>query len=275
MKLFCLVIALAFVATTASDSWGQSKQPSPKASQQTPAQQDRGTEKAPVVVKVLPAEKSKDELESEKAKEESERQLVKLTGDLANYTKFLFIATGLLFVATGGLIIAGFRQLRDAKRQLLLSRQVERAYVSGGIIIEWGDTNRSEAEYGPGGTVLMRTIKEPRDVVITVSNHGKTPAYITEMDVQICKPADLPKLPDYANCDVTLNLSIGPGIENVRTRKQFGFPEAAAKIIYGRIHYRDIFGDTHMTGFIFQPMASGVILTVESTMARLEYTPWD
>lgn len=118
MRLRCLVIVLTFLAAMASDSRGQSKQPSSKASQQNAAQQERGTENSPVVVKVLPTEKSKEEFAREVEKQESDRQLVKLTGDLANYTKLLFAATAALFLATIGLMVVGFHQVRDAKHAI-------------------------------------------------------------------------------------------------------------------------------------------------------------
>jgi hypothetical protein len=96
----------------------KSQQPPSQASQQQPIKEERGSEKSPVIVKVLPPEKSKDELDAEIAKQESDRQLVKLTGDLAAYTRLLFVATGLLAVITAGLVIAGFLQVRDAKASI-------------------------------------------------------------------------------------------------------------------------------------------------------------
>src|SRR5665647_561304 len=69
MRLRCLAGALILVAAFASDSWGQSKQPSAKAGQQSAGQQERGTNNSPVVVKVIPTEKSKDELAREDAKD--------------------------------------------------------------------------------------------------------------------------------------------------------------------------------------------------------------
>src|SRR5450432_883364 len=105
MRLRCLVVALTFLAAIASDSWSQSKQSPSKANQQNAAQQDRGTENSPVVVKVLPTEKPQNELENEKEKLKSDRLLVNLTGDLAKYTNRLFWATFLLGLITAGLVI--------------------------------------------------------------------------------------------------------------------------------------------------------------------------
>src|SRR5258708_10323361 len=122
MRFRCLLTALVLLATFASDSWSQSKQPSPKASQQKAAQQERGSEDSPVVVKVIPTEKPKDELAREDAKDKEktaiDRQIASLTGELALYTKLLFAATAVLALITFGLVVVGFRQVRDAKQAI-------------------------------------------------------------------------------------------------------------------------------------------------------------
>jgi hypothetical protein len=122
MRFRCLVVAMAFLAAIASDSWGQSKQPSPKAGQQNSAQQERGTDNSPIVVKVLPTEKTKDDLTREDAKDKEktaiDQKLVSLTGDLALYTKLLFVATAVLALITLGLVVTGFLQIRDARETI-------------------------------------------------------------------------------------------------------------------------------------------------------------
>src|SRR5258707_6835306 len=90
MRFRCLLTALVLLAAFASDSWGQSKQPSPKASPQKATQQEPGSEDCPVVVKVIPTEKSKDELARQQAQAQENATL---SGDLAFYTKQLIIAT--------------------------------------------------------------------------------------------------------------------------------------------------------------------------------------
>src|SRR5258708_39718546 len=114
MKVRRLVLGLALLAIFASDSWGQSKQQPPKANPQNTTQQERGTENSPVVVKILPTEKSETELHSEKEKQETDRQIVRLTDDLAKYTKLLFFATAALLLVTPGLFIFGYSQSKDA-----------------------------------------------------------------------------------------------------------------------------------------------------------------
>jgi hypothetical protein len=97
MRLHCLVISLVLLAAFASDSWGQSKQPPSKTSQQKATQQERGSEDLPVLVKVIPTEKTKDDLAREDAKDKEklavDNRIATLTGELALYAKLLFIAT--------------------------------------------------------------------------------------------------------------------------------------------------------------------------------------
>jgi hypothetical protein len=114
VALFLVVLATAI----ASDSSGQSKENPPKASQQSTAQQERGTEQSPVTVKVLKSEKSPDELKVEQEKQEADRQLVAFTEELAKYTQKLFIATSALAAITLGLFFVAFRQVSNARRAI-------------------------------------------------------------------------------------------------------------------------------------------------------------
>jgi hypothetical protein len=122
MRLRYFALALTLLAALASDSWGQSKQPPTKTGQQNAAQQERGTENSPVVVKVIPAEKSKDEIVRDDAKDKEklavDERIASLTGDLAFYTKLLFAATAALALITVGLVKASFSQVRDAKQAI-------------------------------------------------------------------------------------------------------------------------------------------------------------
>jgi hypothetical protein len=92
MKVRCLVIALAFLAANASDSWGQSQRKSPpreeaKTSQQPAASDQRGTEQSPAFVKIIPSPKTAEEAEADRREREDKNKsdwwLVKLTGALA------------------------------------------------------------------------------------------------------------------------------------------------------------------------------------------------
>jgi hypothetical protein len=195
MRLRCLVIALTLLlAAIASDSWGQSKQPSPKASQQKATQQERGSEDSPVVVKVLPAEKPKDELAREIEKQDADRQLVKLTGDLAHYARLLFWATGFLALVTGGLVYFGFRQVRDNRRSIKAAEdstriaeraltKLERPYL---FILDynWLLTEKAKADGPECG------------LVYTVANGGKLPAFIKAVKLGIGIGESIPSMQD-------------------------------------------------------------------------------
>jgi hypothetical protein len=197
MKVRSVAVALALLATSASDSWGQSKQTLPRTGQQKNTQQERGTEVSPVVVKVVPTEKSKGDLDTEKAKQESDRHLVKLTADLANYTMFLFFATAALFLAIIGLVVVGFRQVRDARRSINAAEdstriaeraltELERPFV-GIEIIDSGFKSElvAEEEY-------YVTLEE--NLTFRYVNHGRSPATIIETSdkFDICTANELP-----------------------------------------------------------------------------------
>jgi hypothetical protein len=92
MKFRCLMIALAFLAALASDSWGQSKRSTPpreetKTSQQRAAADQRGTEQSPAVVKIIPTPKTAEEAEADRKEKEqkdtNDTRLVWFTGLLA------------------------------------------------------------------------------------------------------------------------------------------------------------------------------------------------
>jgi len=160
MRLRCLVIALTFLATIASDSWSKSKEPSTKTSQQNTAQQERGSENSPLVIKVIPSEKTKDDLAREDAKNEQklaiDERVASLTGDLALYTELLFAATAVLALITLGLVIVGYRQVRDARRSIVAAEtsakiaekaltELEAPFIAVKIVnsgINWGKASR-------------------------------------------------------------------------------------------------------------------------------------
>ena len=149
-----LVIALVLLAAFASGSWGQSQEPSTGKKSQ-PQQQtkqpdkgagsdQRGTPDAPVVVKILPTQKSDAESENDK-KERDERaeaerkktrldeQLVDFNGDLAYYTKALVWVAVLQFLALIGQVIFLRLSLQESRRATDTAREAmvagERAFV--------------------------------------------------------------------------------------------------------------------------------------------------
>jgi hypothetical protein len=266
MKLRCLLIALAFLAAFASDSWGQSKQPSSKATQQKSNEQDRGTESSPVVVKVMPTEKPKDELEAEKTKQESDRQLVKLTGDLANYTQLLFGATAALVIAAAGLVILGFYQSRDTKRSIKAAEDSAR-------IAARALTELERPFVGIEITSVGFSVKDPKsdpyvmlegDLRFRFANYGRTPATIIELfdEFHVCEPG---KMPDPVNPEIEgikfpFGFIVGANRRSPpSTRSQsegidqniwLTFTAGESELfLIGFIRFRDIFDNRHLTGF--------------------------
>lgn len=265
MRFRCLLTALVLLAAFVSDSWGQSKQPSPKASPQKATQQERGSEDSPVVVKVIPTEKSKDELARENAKD---KEIATLTGDLAFYTKQLFVATATLALITLGLVVLGFRQVRDARRSITAAEdstriaeraltELERPFV-GVDVMDSGFKSElvSEEEYYVTleGNMTFRYI-----------NHGRSPATIIETSdkFDICSPKQLPDPidPSALGNQVPFGVIVGAngGTSPPSTRepsrgidKQEFLRVTSGDdnlIFIGYVRFRDIFNRTHVTGF--------------------------
>lgn len=115
-------VGLAVCLAAAAPTPNAPSQPPSKASQQNAAGEQRGTEVVPPIAKVLEAEKTEQELGTEKDQENAEadpeQQMVTFTRDLALYTEGLFIATALLALATGGLVFLGFRQVSHAGKTI-------------------------------------------------------------------------------------------------------------------------------------------------------------
>jgi hypothetical protein len=268
MKLRCLVATLAFLAVFASDSRGQSKQPSPKANQQNATQPERGTENSPVVVKILPTEKPKDELDSEKAKQESDRLLVSLTGDLAKYTNRLFWATGFLGLITGGLVFFGFIQVRDSKRSIRAAETsakiAERALTELEAPFLAINIKNTGIEWHTTQPILFG------DLIFTIANYGRTPAHILEL-VEGVLPVKIgggqPPVLDSSKVrgnpmpygviappnDETQEFKTIPNIYFYEGSEPGIFAkEVTQKAFFrGFVRYRDIFGGHYVLGFCF------------------------
>src|SRR5260221_2025643 len=130
-----IVLYAAFGAGSAQSQQPsvEGEQPKTEAAEGKGADEQRGTENAPIVVKVLPAEKGDKERADEAAERDEkrtlDRRLVELTSDLArstddlaNFTMALFYATAVLGIGTCGLLLLGFRQSSDTKGALALAR---------------------------------------------------------------------------------------------------------------------------------------------------------
>ena len=144
MRLSCIAIALALLATFVLIRKGNHQEPSPSAREATQPQEQKPAadnkaaqpdqkkaEAPPIIVNVLPTPKTDHEAEDErqerKEKAELDRRLVALTADLAFFTAGLFAATAALVLATIALAYYAFKQSRDVKASLRLADKAARA----------------------------------------------------------------------------------------------------------------------------------------------------
>jgi hypothetical protein len=183
MRFHCLVVALALLTTMASDSWGQSKQPTPPPTQPAQTNQaakpyERGTEQSPVVVKVLPTKESE-----EKAAADVHREDEKTANDarLARFTELLFWATGALSViALFQLFVFGWQGI-----------QLKRSVSAAKDATELGN-REFIATHRP--RVIVRYIQGPlydeqrrTYVFVTVVNTGANTATIEALGADLAK----------------------------------------------------------------------------------------
>jgi hypothetical protein len=161
---------------------------------------------------------------------------------------------------------------RVNRSQLQRSREVERAYVSGGVVIEWEETGEHKMiPTGIGFNATSVPITRPRWLIVTVDNHGKTPAFISEIAMTVCEVGALPGAPEYETAKRLANLNVSPGTVGLRTQFVSDFKEAGGKLVYGRVYYTDIFRSPHSSGFILRVLSS----TTGAAEAPSAYSEWD
>lgn len=127
LALFAICLAGSGVAAAQSSSTAKKARPPSEHAQQGNFQDQRGTEQAPLAVKIVPTPKSDSEAaqdvqdrreraEAERAKNELDRKLVAFNGDLAYYTELLVVFAGLQFCALVGQIVFLWFALRESRR---------------------------------------------------------------------------------------------------------------------------------------------------------------
>jgi hypothetical protein len=127
--------------------------------------------------------------------------------------------------------------------QLAHAHQVERAYLSGGGVLE---IEIVKPAIPPGGLNLPSR-KIPL-FELHINNHGKTPGRLLEIGFNACEDNAIPEIPDYQwrHCFDW----IGPGTQSRRYGTIPVPPNLRNPIVYARFRYCDIFGDEHSCGFI-------------------------
>ena len=102
--------------------------------QEQPASENRGSDQIPLIVKIIPPEKTPEEKKHEAKKDKNGRKM-------ATFTEGLFLATSGLALFTGVLAGAAFLQMRQGRRSIIAAERgaaaaeraltvVERAYLS-------------------------------------------------------------------------------------------------------------------------------------------------
>lgn len=235
LRLILLLFAISVSGTVHSES-----QPKPEPNQQNnpPSNEQHGTDQNPISIKILPSPQSKAEATTQenhrKEKAEEDRWLVNSTIWLAVVTTFLALFTAALWWATRKLVI-------DAKET---SKRKLRSYVS---VVATGRIPNAVNPILPAFQIKIR-------------NTGQTPAY----GVRSWRGIGIHELPLVTELKpmgavTDADLVIGSQCESVLPVRRVT-PFATEQIngvktgthalyVFGRVEYRDVFGDRHFTDF--------------------------
>ncbi len=212
----------------------------------------RGSESDPVVVKILPSSKSEADTKreeeergkrdgAEQLKQKTDNDLVKFTGQLANYTWLLVIVGAFQFCILVAQIVYICRQEKATKT-------IERAYVKMSHTEEGLYIWRNET---------VRMCK----VTVHIENCGKTPASVIDirLNAHLLAYGDpLPAIPNYGESLPHGAPFLVPGDSFSLRDKTFplGHLDAPNPVdgavrfcLFGRIVYIDAFGKTHCAGY--------------------------
>jgi hypothetical protein len=225
MRFSCLVVALALLATFASDSWGQSNQPSrgneaPRAEQATKTDQ-RGTPNQPLSVNIVPTAEQKTDAEKKDndaaIKAADDKKLVEYTG----YQVLIGIVTFFIFV----LQLAAFSlQARYMRRTVTEMRKTTHTTIRSTRAAIKAATATVAAERARFFIVIDKTnlaamtktaidmsasseqpIPFPVEIKFFFKNYGKTPGIIKAFSVGTMTGID-PVDPPITVCAVHIGI---------------------------------------------------------------------
>jgi hypothetical protein len=215
-----LVVLALFAALVGAEVHSQqpdSKHPETEAVTAAAAQEQRGTEQSPIVVRIVPTPKTESEREeeakehdrissSERQKEKSDSDLVNYTAELALFTKGLFFATAFLVLATIGLGIVAILQSRDLKRSTAAAESAAQAAnlsAKAGISVELPIVKLNRLtllKLSPGGmspAIAGQMLPVASRLMIDFKNAGRTAAEATTQCVEWRVADKLPETPVY------------------------------------------------------------------------------
>jgi hypothetical protein len=284
------MIVVALLVAFAPDSRGQSKQPPAQNKQavQPPAPDQRGTEEAPLAVKILPASDAEKQAEKQerdgKEKAETDRKLALETQRIADFTRLLAAFTaGLIAVAVAqaGLFLWQLRYMRRgmkdaenaaraandaataAKEQVEVAKaQIEVTKI--GIF----DLERAYLDAGPTEIVTSFVMDpppasgfyqqgDPMEVVIKIGmkNTGRTRAAITRAYGEFSQMmlGEQPVYNPLIGTSYVTDLSMAA---NDKSDFPYSFTtrHIGDQFFFGFIEYKDIFKKTHTSRFCMRIM---------------------
>lgn len=149
----------------------------------------------------------------------------------------LVVFTFLLVLFTGGLWLSTDKLWVVTKVTAEHIPIVERAYVYGGFGSRAADPAR--------GLIT---------VAVTLANYGKTPAFVTKVELGFARAEELPIEPSF-DFSVPMSEYYFPMMTmgEVRvTMASLTIPDNGDWVVFQRTHYRDVLGNTHFSGCAFR-----------------------
>ena len=253
MRFCCLVIALAFLAAFASDSWGQSQkfsQPQAQRAQQQAAPDQRGTQNEPVVVKVFPAQEDEKKASQDATEHEEKRQFDRDTLRLTKLTVGIIFLQLLIFVAQAyylrGTLNATAVAAKAAIDAAALASKHERAYMFSGPAEEGG--------------VSINYQQSTVQVKFEIENSGRTVGVLKKLCLGFTTEEPTNQTATYEGDGFKtfdFDLAFKAGIKRVYFGPRQSPLPPITTFVVGYIDYIDIFKNPHFSRFCIRIDADG------------------
>lgn len=249
-----LLLAFAIMVGMLGSSLGQSPVPRPDSqpAQQRPNAEQRGSEQAPFIVQLqIPAQivqgKPDTKTTTPGVADSDWFSWVKSWNLSDKIAALALLAFGLQAWFMG---VSARQTRRTTNDQLAFGHKIERAYMSAGGV----PARRRELVQGTLTPVVERLVLSG-DFELHVNNHGKTPGELEQIAIGFCDASNIPEQPVYE--PESFHDWIGPGTQS-RPMRWIPIPkDKPASAVYGRLYYKDIFGEDHSSGFIQSILPNG------------------
>jgi hypothetical protein len=252
MRLRCLVVALAFLAANASDSWAQSKRSPPQTqpTQQQTAPDQRGTENSPAFVKVLPAQETAEKAQAEAKEHDEKRKLDADTLWLSKLTVGIIFLQLLIFGAQAYFLWGTLKATASAAQAAIdaaeLASKHERAYLFTGPVEEGG--------------ISIDYQQSTVQIQFEIENSGRTVGILKKLRLGFCSEEPSLQIATYEGDgfrDFDYDLAFKAGTKRPLTGPiQSPLPPITTFVV-GYIDYIDIFKNPHFSGFCIRISPDG------------------